>query len=229
MGLTGEAKLVVEGGPRNGETFPVRGPTTTLGRQRSNEVYIHDALVARRPAEILQTEAGYYLRDMGSINGTFLNEIRIPPGDQLVLADGDIIRLGGTSLGFPPDDNQRWRRAGEQYHGGPRPPATAAGFDPAWADDGLYEGTLRLRVDAGGSMGPTLRFVQRLRESPDCRVLRMANNDGGGMDMWLALREPTHLRQLLGVDGVDHISPTRGPTLYPGSDEEPITVVLNST
>ena len=94
------AMLVGSRGPLMGEMIPIRGPRATLGRLRHNEVYIPEAHVAGRHAEIVVKGARYYIRDLGSANGTFVNGHRIPVGDQLPLNDGDGISLGGASFVF---------------------------------------------------------------------------------------------------------------------------------
>ena len=93
----------------------------------------------------------------------------------------------------------------------------------------LYEGTVRLNVHSHGSMGLVVNFVQHLREKPEFRLLRMANNRMGGVDVWLALRQPIPLqRALIEIEGVDEVSPTRGRDLSPDSEDAPLTVMLKA-
>ena len=67
----------------------------SIGRQPSNEIVIAEKEVSRRHAEIRKTAEGYVVRDLGSTNGTFVNQQKIPAGDYL-LKDGDEIRLGAS-------------------------------------------------------------------------------------------------------------------------------------
>ena len=89
--------LVVGGGPNDGATIPLTASHTTMGRHGDNDVVFDEALVSRRHAVIIETGAGFFIRDLGSTNGTFLNDTRIEPGEQPI-KNGDIIRLGGGGI-----------------------------------------------------------------------------------------------------------------------------------
>lgn len=73
----------------------------TIGRDGSCEVEIHDDSVSRRHAVIEPCEAGYLILDLGSTNGTYVNDERI---DGLRLAGGDRIRLGNQIFKFIASD-----------------------------------------------------------------------------------------------------------------------------
>jgi Protein of unknown function (DUF3662)/FHA domain len=70
---------------------------TVLGRSRQSDVYVTDANVSRRHAEVVRTGAEYWLVDLGSTNGTLLNGERIERGR---LRDGDVITIGSTEILF---------------------------------------------------------------------------------------------------------------------------------
>ena len=81
--------------------------------------------------------------------------------------------------------------------------------------DGVYEGTVRLRV--GGDRSAVLlmlRFVSDLRHRSEFRVLRLVRNDDGGADVLVGLRLPLELDQVLSeIDNVASVRalPTDGP------------------
>jgi hypothetical protein len=58
----------------------------------------HNAGVSRRHVRISRQPDGYYLEDLGSINGTFLNRRRLSPGAPTELKDGDEVRMGNIVL-----------------------------------------------------------------------------------------------------------------------------------
>ena len=58
----------------------------------------HNAGVSRRHTRISRQPDGYYLEDLGSINGTFLNRRRLSPGNATELKDGDEVRMGNIVL-----------------------------------------------------------------------------------------------------------------------------------
>ncbi len=68
----------------------------TLGRGQAAEIKVDDPQVSRRHATIYLAQGALIIRDEGSANGTFVNEVRIqtPTG----LQDGDRVRLGETTL-----------------------------------------------------------------------------------------------------------------------------------
>jgi hypothetical protein len=67
------------------------GPRTVIGRTPDNQLQIDQAVVSRRHAEIVQTESGYRISDLGSENGTYINGDAIEQHD---LIDGDRIQIG---------------------------------------------------------------------------------------------------------------------------------------
>src|SRR5215204_181649 len=69
---------------------------TSIGRAEGNSVRIrHDRNVSRHHAEIILREDGYWLSDLGTRNGTTVNDNFIESEQRLIR--GDVIRLGGTS------------------------------------------------------------------------------------------------------------------------------------
>lgn len=89
--------LVIEGGLNSGAVFPLSTGMVTLGRQADNDVVIDEPIASRKHAVIIETDGSYYIRDLGSTNGTYVNRQMI--GDeQYVLNHGDVIHLGGTNI-----------------------------------------------------------------------------------------------------------------------------------
>ena len=71
----------------------------------------------------------------------------------------------------------------------------------------LYEGTVRLSVKVNESVRRVLHFVDELCQKPQVRLLRLVGNHNEGLELWVGLREPLPLQQLLGsMRGVDHVS-----------------------
>jgi EmrB/QacA subfamily drug resistance transporter len=88
------AVLVVKDGPLAGERFPVESELS-LGRVEA-DITLDDAEVSGRHALARPVDGSVELADAGSVNGTFVNDERIERPRRLV--DGDLIRLGRTSL-----------------------------------------------------------------------------------------------------------------------------------
>jgi ABC-type multidrug transport system ATPase subunit len=78
----------------------LEGPVTGaawIGRSLDNDIVIHDVLASRHHAFLTATPAGTAIRDAHSINGTFVNGIRVTSA---VLAEGDVVTIGNADLVF---------------------------------------------------------------------------------------------------------------------------------
>ena len=91
------AALAVVEGPDTGDEWPVKGALTTIGRSGSNDVALTDSSVSRSHAEIELHPDGFHLKDLGSKNGSYVNEIR---ASDALLCDGDTVAVGATVFHF---------------------------------------------------------------------------------------------------------------------------------
>jgi len=94
---TGVAALVVRRGPNAGSRFPLDSEVTTAGRSPDSEIFLDDVTVSRRHAEVTRSAQGFLVRDVGSLNGTYVNRERI---EETLLADGDEVQIGKYRLVF---------------------------------------------------------------------------------------------------------------------------------
>jgi DNA-binding NtrC family response regulator len=92
-------KMVVISGADLQKTFAIGGKEVAIGSQGDNHCVLNDPTVSRHHAVIEETGKGYVLRDLGSTNGTYLNEIRVR---EAYLEYGSVIGLGNTRLQFVP-------------------------------------------------------------------------------------------------------------------------------
>ncbi len=97
FGVKGPALVVRSGGGRAGETFPLDGERTTIGRSPDCDIFLDDVTVSRRHAVIARDGGALAIEDLGSLNGTFLNRKRI---ESSPLADGDELQIGKYRLTF---------------------------------------------------------------------------------------------------------------------------------
>jgi hypothetical protein len=93
----GSALLVVKRGPNAGSRFLLDADTTTAGRHPDSDIFLDDVTVSRRHAEFVREGSGFVVRDVGSLNGTYLNRERI---DAAALAGGDEVQIGKYRLVF---------------------------------------------------------------------------------------------------------------------------------
>lgn len=87
--------LIVRSGAQAGERFSLAPGVTRLGRHPDSEIMLDDITVSRRHVEIERTAEGYVVSDVGSLNGTYVNQERV---DRAVLRHGDELQIGKFRL-----------------------------------------------------------------------------------------------------------------------------------
>ncbi|MGE0794673.1 MAG: FHA domain-containing protein [Acidimicrobiia bacterium] len=95
---TGTGMLVIRRGPGAGSRFLLDEDLVTAGRHPESHVFLDDVTVSRRHAEVIRSPGGYRVRDVESLNGTYVNRTRID-GD-VDLRDGDELQIGRFKLVF---------------------------------------------------------------------------------------------------------------------------------
>ncbi len=91
----GTGMLVVVRGPNAGSRFLLDRDTTTVGRHPDSDIFLDDVTVSRRHAELLRDEHGTTLKDLGSLNGTYVGGDRV---EERHLATGDELQIGRFKL-----------------------------------------------------------------------------------------------------------------------------------
>jgi FHA domain len=104
------ARLVIEKGRSTGKQFMLSDVEAHIGRWDADGGIFPDidldtddpeAKVSRRHARITLSNGQYFVEDLGSTNGTFINRgKRLSPGQRQALCDGDEIIVGKTFLRF---------------------------------------------------------------------------------------------------------------------------------
>ena len=96
---TAQASLVVRGGADSGRTVSLGEGPILLGRRSDNDVVVDEYSVSRRHAVVVETPAGFVIRDLNTSNGTFVNRDNIGHRERL-LRHGNRIRLAGSEVTF---------------------------------------------------------------------------------------------------------------------------------
>jgi pSer/pThr/pTyr-binding forkhead associated (FHA) protein len=99
----GGGVLVVRAGPQAGLKVLLSQDLTKLGRHPDSDVFLDDITVSRRHCEIQRSNGSFVVRDVGSLNGTYLNQKRV---EQAAIHNGDELQVGKFRLLFMegPDD-----------------------------------------------------------------------------------------------------------------------------
>ncbi|MCL4423754.1 MAG: FHA domain-containing protein [Actinobacteria bacterium] len=87
--------LVVKRGPSAGARFLLEQDLVKVGRHPESDIFLDDITVSRRHAEFVRQVRGHLVRDVGSLNGTYVNRERIEECD---LHNGDEVQIGKFKL-----------------------------------------------------------------------------------------------------------------------------------
>jgi pSer/pThr/pTyr-binding forkhead associated (FHA) protein len=94
----GQALLLVKRGPNAGSTFLLDRDATTVGRSTEGDVFLDDVTVSRKHAIFeRRTDGAWFVRDVGSLNGTYVNGEQV---DETKLASGDEVQIGRFKVTF---------------------------------------------------------------------------------------------------------------------------------
>ena len=91
----GEVMLVVRQGPEIGTRYSLVGDHMSVGRVPDNDIQLDDFTVSRQHAVFVKHGAAWLVRDLGSLNGTYVNNERV---DESVVAHGDAVQIGRFHL-----------------------------------------------------------------------------------------------------------------------------------
>src|SRR4051812_40113126 len=89
-------RLTIMSGHHRGHAIEFAAPRTfVLGRSASSDVQLYDVKLSRRHCAFKIDHEGVQFKDLGSVNGTFLNGSKVTQG---FLNHGDVIRLGDIDM-----------------------------------------------------------------------------------------------------------------------------------
>jgi hypothetical protein len=91
------ALLIVQHGPNAGARFLLDMDVVSAGRSVSGDIFLDDVTVSREHAQFTRIGTTFSVRDMGSLNGTYVNRERVA---EAALHDGDEVQIGKYRLTF---------------------------------------------------------------------------------------------------------------------------------
>ncbi len=89
------AHLIVLAGESLGQMYRVDRTETVIGRASDADIRVQDDGVSRRHSKIVQSGSEVWIEDLGSANGTYIDDSRV---ERRLLRDGDKIRMGSTTI-----------------------------------------------------------------------------------------------------------------------------------
>ena len=89
--------FVIESGPKAGARYGLEDELITIGRHTNAGIFLDDITVSRRHAQVERVGDRYTVKDVGSLNGTYVNRERI---DSAELREGDEVQIGRFRLVF---------------------------------------------------------------------------------------------------------------------------------
>ena len=124
-------RLVVESGKVKGQSIEVHEAVFTIGRDPTCQLRPNNPTISRKHALIERREGRVFVRDLGTTNGTILND-RVLRGEELEALDGDHVQLGPLSFtlsiessGFDPNESATINPTGSQLLEGDSHPEDA--------------------------------------------------------------------------------------------------------
>jgi pSer/pThr/pTyr-binding forkhead associated (FHA) protein len=128
-------RLELRSGPCLGLSFVLSTELCSIGSGPNVELQVFEPSVAPQHARVRLAQALHYLSDLGSPSGTYLRGSRLPPGQEVLLGDGELFQVGAIAIAYT------------------RAPTTdrLAAFRPM----------ARLTVMSGAGTGQTVAFAER--------------------------------------------------------------------
>jgi NADPH-dependent 2,4-dienoyl-CoA reductase/sulfur reductase-like enzyme/pSer/pThr/pTyr-binding forkhead associated (FHA) protein len=139
-------RLELRSGPSMGLSFLLSTDSCSIGSGANADLQVFDPSVTALHARVRLAQGLHYLSDLGSAGGTYARGVRLPPGQELVLGDGEVFQVGAVAIAYT------------------RAPTMdrLAAFRPM----------ARLSVTSGAGLGQTAAFAERLRvgSAPDAEL-----------------------------------------------------------
>jgi pSer/pThr/pTyr-binding forkhead associated (FHA) protein len=170
--MTHHARLTVINGSQRGETAPIDVDMFRVGRSSECDLVIKDPTISRIHAAVRQFQGSYYLQDLDSSGGIWLNDTRI---NAEKLSEGDKIQIGKTLLTFGFSHVElRSEPAATQPYTEPLPERQKVTFKPKVhsieaediEDDPSIKNVIRLTIQTQESYEPRPRPIGYLQSPP---------------------------------------------------------------
>jgi diguanylate cyclase (GGDEF)-like protein len=96
------ACLIIIRGQPQGHRFFLTQPEMIIGRDQSADIVVSDQSISRKHSKLTQNNGKVTLTDLGSSNGTFINDVKLEGGSARVLEKEDMLKMGNSIFKFLP-------------------------------------------------------------------------------------------------------------------------------
>jgi pSer/pThr/pTyr-binding forkhead associated (FHA) protein len=97
LGVTEVPVLIVRKGAEVGERFYLEQPQVTIGRDPASDIFLNDVTVSRAHAVLEVAGSEVRIEDVGSLNGTYVNDTIV---NRATLKSGDTVQIGRFQMVF---------------------------------------------------------------------------------------------------------------------------------
>src|SRR5262245_49877631 len=89
--------------------YSFKQSTVLIGRSTESNILLKSPLVSKKHSEVVRRGVEFFLRDLNSNNGTFLNQVKLSPGGEVVLKNDDVVKVEPFELviSLPQDIGKR--------------------------------------------------------------------------------------------------------------------------
>jgi sigma-B regulation protein RsbU (phosphoserine phosphatase) len=98
------ATLITLQGPEVGRKYPLAADCTVLGRQYDSHICLTGKAISRQHAQILCRDSTFFIEDLDSSNGTFLNGLKLSAHVPMAFSERDALQIGPYVFGLRPDN-----------------------------------------------------------------------------------------------------------------------------
>ncbi|HYJ07574.1 MAG TPA: FHA domain-containing protein, partial [Polyangiaceae bacterium] len=92
--------LELRSGPSLGLCFVLSAESCNIGSGSAAELQVFEPSVAPLHARVRHAQGLHYLSDLGSPSGSYARGVRLPPGQELVLGEGEVFQLGAVAVAY---------------------------------------------------------------------------------------------------------------------------------
>lgn len=100
-GGSDSAMIYIHRGPSQGSRFLITATGATIGRASTNEIFLDDVTVSRKHGEISLKDGAFHFTDLGSLNGSYINNVQkrehcLLPGDEIQIGKFHMLFIGAA-------------------------------------------------------------------------------------------------------------------------------------